>query len=359
MRGWRFGLTRTSERRVWARATVVAGLLAMCATTTDAAAGTLCALPASFRVSVEERGLVDRGGPGVVAVSPSPSGLESGDVIRQANGARIAGCHDLERSAAEAAAKGLVLLLAVERGGQILGVAATMADIDTEVAARAATPAAPHAGVSSNGTAAPVAPPNAAAGTLAAARVAATPVPAVTPRPRRAATMPLHDGTSADLRRRAAAAAAALARVDEVAQPGVPLAVYERRLGDAGAAIAALDFDVGAADSAVRDFVEDTIALHRTARDIRRAQLAFLSQSGIDRRAPMASTLPYFSDSRVPEWVGAYPFLQETILTAPHESSMPLPGEVAGRWDPERALALLWERASTARATLATWAEAT
>jgi hypothetical protein len=161
----------------------------------------------------------------------------------------------------------------------------------TSAAERAATDRAPAAS-----------PEEGAATTLARAT---THEARPTPRPRRAATLPSRDDASPELRGRAAAAAAALARVDEAATPGVPLVVYERRLGDAEAAIAALEFGVAAADAAVHDFVEDTVSLHRTARDVRRLQLQMLAQSEVDRRGAGAATLPYFSDSKVPDWVAA------------------------------------------------------
>jgi hypothetical protein len=118
-----------------------------------------------------------------------------------------------------------------------------------------------------------------------------------------------------------------------------------------------LEFGVAAADSAVRDFIEDAMALHRTARDVRRATLQLLGQTGIDRRAASAGTLPYFSDSKVPDWVAAYPFLQETILAPPHETRVPFPGEASGRWNADRALELLWQRARAASGELATWSQ--
>ncbi|MBI3769519.1 MAG: hypothetical protein HY271_13655 [Deltaproteobacteria bacterium] len=289
---------------------------------------------------------MDHGGAALVAAAPSTSGLEAGDVIRQANGLRVESCADLERAAAEAMAKGLVLLLGVEREGRLLGIAATTPAIDARVAARAdgETPAAPPRPIP------PPLPGNAAPAPALAA--------VVTPRPRRAAVLPPRGDASADLRRRAATAGAALARVDDAARPGVPIVVYERRLGDAEAAIAALEFGVAEAESAVRDFVEEAVALHRTARDVRRSQLAMLRESGVDRRASTATGLPYFSDSRVPDWVATYPFLTVTLLESPHETRMPIAGEVAGRWDPDRALELLWDRARAATAELTTWAQA-
>jgi hypothetical protein len=324
-------------------------LVAACVATiaAPAAHAASCALPAAFRIAVEERGITARGGPALMATAPSPSGLVAGDVVRQANGVRVTSCAELEGAAAEALAKGLALLLGVERDGRLLAVAATTPEEDVRVAARGERAPAPPAR------------PERAPGDATAPATTRVPAPLPSPRPRRAAALPEVGQASGDVRRRAAAAATALARVDDAARAEVPLAVYERRLGDAEATIAGLEFGVGGADAAVRDFIEDVLALHRTARGVRRAQLEALAQSGIDRRSPTARALPYFSDSKVPDWVGAYPFLQETLLATPHATRLPLPGEVAGRWDADGALRLLWEHAHTATIELERWAQGT
>lgn len=337
-----------------------------------------CALPAALRVAVEERGSV-AAGVALVASAPSCCGLRAGDIVRQANGTRVSRCADLEPVAAEALARGLALLLAVERDGELIAVAAMTRESEQRVLAGASERApadraltAPAAG----GGAATGVPEHADAKRAATApgaeravsategpsstteRAAATarvPEPRPTPRPRRAATLPARAEAPPELRQRAAAAASALARVDDAAAPGVPLVVYERRLGDAEAAIAALEFGVAAADAAVHDFIEDAVALHRTARDVRRTQLQMLGQAEVDRRGSSAGTVPYFSDSKVPDWVAAYPFLADAILEPPHETHAPFPGEASGRWSAERALELLWQRARAASSELATW----
>ncbi len=168
--------------------------------------------------------------------------------------------------------------------------------------------------------------------------------------------MPPRANASSALVRRAHDAATALASVDEAAGPVAPLALYERRLGAAEATIAALEFAVEREDSAVRDFVEEALALHRTARDVRRLQLELVHEkTGLDRRTPAAVGLPYFSTSKLPQWVREYPFLEACVVQPPRETSFPISGEVAGRWNPETALGLLWDRARAARDALSTW----
>jgi len=329
----------------------VLGVTALCADERYAHAG--CALPPAFGITAEEHGLLDRGSSGVIITVPSTeAGLAAGDVVRQANGVRVKECADLERAAADALAQGLVLLLAVERGDARIALAATTrasAARDRTIASSSASTSAPPAAV----TVAPA--PAAQAG---AATPSQTPVPppvAVAPPPRREVALPPRAGVSEALVRRAGAAAAALATVDDAAQLVVPLALYERRLGEAEAAIATLEFGVGADDSAVHDFVEDALALHRTARDVRRLLLEIVSQTGLDRRVPMASGLPYFSTSKVPLWVRTYPFLEACILEPPREIRIPVPGEMAGRWSPDQALELLWDRTRAATTALGAW----
>ena len=50
-----------------------------------------------------------------------------------------------------------------------------------------------------------------------------------------------------------------------------------------------------------------------------------------------------------------YPFLDESLLQAPRTTHMLLPGETAGRWNPDLAVALLWERARRAAVRLDAW----
>lgn len=293
---------------------------------------------------------MERGPVGVIVTAPSErAAVTPGDVVRQANGVGVQRCADVERAAAEAVARGLLLLLGVERDGRLLAVAAVGPGDASRLAVEGTgTIDAPRI--------AP--PPDAATAREETTRAAAAPpvVARPTPRPRREASLPPRTAISTELRARAAAAAAALGSVDDVAQIAVPLALYERRLGEAEATIANLAFGVDEAEAAVRDVVEDALALHRTARDIRRAKLAAPGRAGSDRLGTGGTGVPYFSDSKVVDWVAAYPFLQTTIIAPPRETRFPVPGETSGRWSPDDALALLWERAHAAQTSLAAWA---
>jgi hypothetical protein len=337
---------------------VLASIVCAHARTADAGS---CALPTAFAIAVEYRGGI--GNAGLVATASAPAaGLAAGDLVRQANGMRVEQCADLERAAAEALSKGLALLLAVERDGRLMGVAVTTPEHAERVAAARRAPPSSGAEAPSalaretrRDDAMPEASSRTAVPDGAASEVPPAPAPALSPQPWRELSLPSASEASPDARRHAAAAATALASVDASAALSVPVVLYERRLGDAEAAIATVGFALEGADDAVRRFVGNVLSLHRTARDVRRAKLELLSQSGVDRRASSATSLPYFSESRVPEWVATYPFLHVVVITPPRETRMPVRGEVAGRWNPDRALELLWGRARQATGQLADW----
>jgi hypothetical protein len=286
-----------------------------------------------------------------VTGSPAPrAGLQVGDVIRQANGRRTATCRDLETTAAEALAKGLVLLMAAERDGRLL--AAALEPTGAAVVTATEAPAPPR--VEPQGTTAKEAAP--APPVVMPAPVAPPPVPTpvATPVVIREAPLPPRTGAAPDLAAKAVAASAVLATIDEAARFAVPIGVYERRIEDAKNAIAALHIE-GEGSSAVRDVIAEATGYHEAARDIRRYKSAQLKDARIDERGVGAQSLPYFSDSEVPRWVERYPFLSESLQQAPRTTHMLLPGEMAGRWNPDQAVELLWERAAKASARLGTW----
>ncbi len=304
---------------------------------TPAWAGQPCELPKVFALAVEQRQLLDGAGLVVVETPTPTAAFRAGDVIRQANGRRTLRCADLEAVAAEALAKGLVLLLAAERDGRLFAAALTERAVEV-----AAAPA--------------VEPPEAAA--PARERPVASPLPPTpiaTPVVRREVALPPRAGASSELAAKAVAAAAVLATVDDAARLTVPLGAYERRLGDARNAITALRIE-GESSAEVRAVVAEAFGYHETARDIRRYKAEALEHTRVDQRGAAAFSLPYFSDSEVPRWVERYPFLSESLQQAPRSTHLVLPGEMAGRWNPDQAVELLWERARETGARLGAWA---
>ena len=309
-----------------------------------ASASLECALPAVFGIGVEERQMLDAGGAGLVVVRAEGSSvLRPGDAIRQANDRRTLHCADLEGAAAEAMAKGLVLLLAVERDERTIAVA--LPEPTSPAGGGVAAGAAAHA-PAAGGAAAP-APPSAVA-------VAPAPSPTVTPLVRREAPLPPRADASSELVAKTLAAAAVLATIDDAAHTTVPIAMYQRRVDDAENAIAALRIE-GAGAEAVQAVVAEVFDYHHTALDIRRYTARQLEQSHTDQRGAGALSQPYFSDSEVPRWVARFPFLSESIEQAPRTTHVLLPGEAAGRWNPDQALELLWEHAQQAEGRLSKW----
>jgi hypothetical protein len=315
------------------------------AAATEGAAGTVCQLPSVFALTVEERSLVGTSTGGLVVVrADAPSSmLQPGDVIRQANARRTNNCRELEAAAADAAARGMLLLLAAERSDGLVAVA--LADKTSPAVA-----AAPVVRSEPPGSAeAPAAP----APAVVAAVAVASATPTATPVPRKEVSLPPRDDASAELTSKAVAAAAVLGTVDEAARIAVPVTAYERRLEDAKNAIAALRIE-GEGSAGVRDLIAETIAYHETARDIRRYKAAELTDARLDQRGSGAS-LPYFSDSEVPRWMERYPFLSETLQQAPRATRMLLPGEMPGRWNPDQAVEILWEHARESAERLGAW----
>ena len=356
----------------------VAGLLLFAGRAAGAA--TPCALPAVYAVQVEERGAHEPGGPGLV-VSGARAGVAAlvpGDALRQANGERVNRCADLERLAAQALASDLALLLGVERDGVISAVAlvghpGAAGTAPTTVAVPAVRPVPEtvrEPAAVTYGAAVPVPAPvddegpahergPAHDGLPAGARVSGARDVATSvrsPAPRREAVLPPFAEASPGLRHTAAALAVVLSGVDDAAGSARPPASYERRLRDAEATTAAADFGTEPAGVAVRAVVEEILEYHRTARDVGRVKLDLLSRRGVDRRMSGVAGMPYFSDSQIPRWIASYPFLQASLVEAPRATRFPVTGEVAGRWNPDRALDLLWAQARAATARLVEWA---
>jgi hypothetical protein len=196
--------------------------------------------------------------------------------------------------------------------------------------------------------------PAPAAGLPASARAAApTPTPAVAAV--REAALPARAEVAAEVATKAVAAAAVLGTVDAAARFAVPGPVYERRIDDARNAIQALRIE-GEGAPAVQRVIDEALGYHEAARDIRRYKTAELAHARVDQRGAGATSLPYFSDSEVPRWVERYPFLSESLQQAPRATHMLLPGEMAGRWNPDLAVELLWQRAAVTAARLGAWA---
>lgn len=324
---------RVGRRRV---SSIVLAVLVVLAEAAVVHAAAPCDLPARFPIRLESRGATEPGGPGVVAVVDGGTiPVRVGDLVRQANGSRVDGCADVEAAAGEALAKGLALLLGVERGGVFVGLAVLAQKADEpQPPVPVDVPPPPAGRPASAAVEGQGAEPAAPQATIA-------PIPASTP-------VPLPDlpgGASPRLRRIAEAAAITLGTVADVADPGVLPALYDQRIHGAEVVVDGLAFDAEEGGSAVRAFVEEILGYYRAARDIQRMRRGHLEKRGEGGRVRTGGILPYFSDSQVPTWIAQYPFLRETILEPPRATRVPIPGETAGSFDADAAVGLLWERA--------------
>jgi len=338
------------------------------------AAGTACRLPRELAIAAEQRSAVAEGGPGVVAGTQpgARSPLRPGDGVRQAGGVRVTSCDELERAAAEAFAKGLPLLLAVERDGVLVPLlieAGPVAEAAAAPGARAGAAAVvPGAAVAARDVPAPV---RTLAEESAAAAEGATPetAGAATPEPvaviseppialRPPIALPPASEAPAEARAAAMEAVRHLRDLDSVARATVPLVVYEGRLQRTERSIAAMGFGSGAAAADVKASADEVLATHHTVAEIRRATLEYLTDTGRRLRTVAVSSMPYFSSSEVPRWVAEYPFLEQAVIEPPRATRFLIPGEASGSWNPDEAVALLWGHAREQTAQIAAWAGA-
>jgi len=390
-----------------------------------ASAGTSCVLPEAYPIALEARGTLLGTGRGVVAVEqPSASApLKPGDAVRQANGASVETCDDVEGAAAEAFARGLPLLLAVERPEGLVPVlvsardpreddppevpdavvtespragaveaasvgatrdaavapAMAVAEQDVPASARALAVVSPSAPVSNDvlagaageaGDAVKVADeasreasdirettarPNGSDGVIEPALegdvpAAARAVAADARREPRA--LPQDPTVAGDLRSRAQQAVALLRKVEARATVSVPMAIYDLERQQADTAMREIDFGTGDAAASVRGVAFDVLAAYQTASDILAAKLEYQVEARRKMRTRAPREMPYFSDGDVPEWVAAYPFLQEAVLAPPKDRRFL---QSSGRWSPDRAVELLWEYAGDETTRLAGW----
>jgi len=343
---------------------------AFCLLAAPAHATVQCNLPSAFQLRIEQREDGKEAGRKAAATpaTDSASVLYVGDRILQVNGQRVRSCADLESAAAEALAKGLALLLAVERDGQLVSMA-----VESTLARAAAEPATTKTytvvevawlatGVAlvaldiayGHGRHGPINPfgPFVRARKPEPAGVEITATPADDP-PARGVQLPPPVDASPALRQSTADAAAALGGLARYARLSLPMAVYEQHLEETEDRIETLPFGTDDNSVAVHAAVDTILGYHRTARDIRRTKIAYLNRVGRDVRAA-ARFVPYFSDSEVPHWLARYPFLHESLEASP--LAFGSFGERAGNWDPDRATDILWEHAREDTAKLATWA---
>jgi len=134
--------------------------------------------------------------------------------------------------------------------------------------------------------------------------------------------------------------------------------VYEKGVTRATIQLLELDQESqGEAEKRVVAGAKVLLGYYLTAQEIRQYKQEFVSESRKDLRKGRAalfvsSEAPYFLKSPVPGWIDKYPFLQVTVKDSP---SMLNFLERPGHWDPDKAIALLWEKAKEETDKFAQW----
>ncbi len=155
--------------------------------------------------------------------------------------------------------------------------------------------------------------------------------------------------------------AQALAILHEVAAlavlPGDPPA-YAQRVATATTQLATLEHaSASEAERRVTTGAKVVFGYYLVAQEIREYKQTLVRNSpkGPPQRRNATATpagVPYRLNSPVPGWLEQYPFLQVSVQQSPQKISFI---EREGRWDPDQAVQLLWERAKVETETLAQW----
>ena len=133
---------------------------------------------------------------------------------------------------------------------------------------------------------------------------------------------------------------------------------YEQGVTDTAVQLHALDqASQGEAEKRVVAGAKAIFGYYLAARDIRRYKQAYVEGERKDLRKGRAaafksSSMPYFLESPVPGWVDRYPFLRASVSESPRTDSIL---ERPGRWDPDQAVTLLWQKAKEETEQFARW----
>lgn len=155
-------------------------------------------------------------------------------------------------------------------------------------------------------------------------------------------------------------ALAALRTLETLVDAARPLPMYERGLRDARRRLRALQRQS-------RDDVEKRVmagarvvfGYYETARAIRQYKHDYVGTARKDVRRGRAesyasASVPFFYDSPVTAWMDRYPFLRPSITDTPTKLGFDFV-EQPGRWNPDHAVTLLWQRARSETDKFARW----
>jgi hypothetical protein len=279
---------------------VIAGLSGVCGHAVRAAAS---ACPDS------QVGTVTQDVVGLQVVQPTMSPLQPGDVLLQLNGQRLQTCADLSAALGAARTNAVAPLFLIRRGPQTIAVVAEW----------------------------PVPPP-----------AATPPVAAATNRPPSAVpTAPPARLSRADADATRVLLADLVTLGDEL-QDHQPLPMAQPWAGRVERL--RQEYDTQQARGVDVSVLNPILGLYEVVVEILRYKET-ATRARRDIRARSEVVLEYDSGSAVSAWLRHYPFLQPSVIRAP-EPSRVLAFETNGLWAPDRAVALLIERARSEGAAL-------
>jgi hypothetical protein len=153
-------------------------------------------------------------------------------------------------------------------------------------------------------------------------------------------------------------AVALLREVETVAVTTGKPNTYEQGVTNAAAQLRALDqASQGEAEKRIVAGARVIFGYYLAARDIRQYKQEYVETERKDLRkgraaAFQSASIPYFLKSPVPGWVDRYPFLRASVSESPQMDSVL---ERPGRWDPDQAVVLLWQKAKEETDQFARW----
>lgn len=155
-------------------------------------------------------------------------------------------------------------------------------------------------------------------------------------------------------------ALAALRTLETLVDAARPLPMYERGLRDARMRLRALQRQSSDdVEKRVMAGARVVFGYYETARAIRQYKHDYVGTERKDVRRGRAesyasASVPFFYDSPVAAWMDRYPFLRPSITDTPTKLGFDFV-EQPGRWNPDHAVTLLWQRARSETDKFARW----
>lgn len=173
---------------------------------------------------------------------------------------------------------------------------------------------------------------------------------------------PLPPALAGSVERTGAQALKTLRQVEVIAELHGRPDAYTQEVRNAKAQLVGLDnASQGEADKRVAAAARTVLDYYVTAQEIFQYRKDFVAQLR-DREhkgrdvALSQSDVPYYFDSPVPGWISRYPFLRASVTATPETVGLlKWQGEWAGKWNPDKAMQLLWDKAKQETDLFAQW----